>query len=163
MPLSLLLIGCQANQESLETFVQQTEHQARSKAEPLPNQREFLPQEYIQYSSRNPFQLPVEALVQNQPEAKNDCWQPSQRGQANELEKYSLKTLKLKGSIASGGVMSGLVETPSGTVIQVEVGQYIGLNHGRIIKVDKDYLTLKETIPDGLGCWQQRDVRLALR
>ncbi|QSA19722.1 pilus assembly protein PilP, partial [Vibrio furnissii] len=56
-----------------------------------------------------------------------------------------------------------LVQTPQGSVMKIKAGQYLGLNNGRVTRVADDYLLIKETLPDGLGCWNQRNVKLALK
>ncbi len=160
---SALLIGCQANTDSLSDFVQQTELQARQKVEQLEPASEFMPMPYTQRMDRSPFLLPLEALVQNQPKTKKDCWQPSYRAKSGRLERFPISKLRLKGVMGSSGSISGLIQTPNGSVMKVKVGQYMGLNHGKVTRIENKYVLVKETIPDGLGCWQRRNVKLALR
>ncbi|MDJ1478828.1 hypothetical protein QBX67_28100, partial [Bacillus sp. LS15-K4] len=33
----------------------------------------------------------------------------------------------------------------------------------KVTRVDDNYLLINETLPDGLGCWNQRNVKLALK
>ncbi|MEF1339522.1 pilus assembly protein PilP, partial [Vibrio rotiferianus] len=54
-------------------------------------------------------------------------------------------------------------QAPNGTVYKVHAGQYIGKNNGKVTHVTHSYLLINETLPDGLGCWQKRKVKLALR
>ncbi|MFA0676528.1 pilus assembly protein PilP, partial [Vibrio sp. 10N.222.51.A6] len=112
---------------------------------------------------RPPFELPKEAMVQNQPLVKKDCWQPNARSRIGKLEKYPLSKLRLRGVMGSGTSVSGLVQTPKGNVVNVKKGQFIGLNNGRVTKVTSQYVQINETLPDGLGCWHKRNVRLALK
>ena len=65
--------------------------------------------------------------------------------------------------MGSGSQISGLVQTPKGSVVKVQKGQFIGLNSGRVTKVTSQYVLINETLPDGLGCWHRRNVRLALK
>jgi type IV pilus assembly protein PilP len=157
------LLGCQANDESIEQFIVQTEQAAQRQVAALTPQRQFVAAAYSQRKNRGPFTLPRAALVQSQPRVKADCWQPRIRNKTGRLERFPLDKLRLKGVMGSGGAISGLIQTPDGGVYKVKPGQYLGLNHGRIIKVTPNYLIVKETFPDGVGCWQQRRVRLALK
>ncbi|MGR5542418.1 pilus assembly protein PilP, partial [Vibrio campbellii] len=56
-----------------------------------------------------------------------------------------------------------LIQTPQGSVLKIHKGQYIGLNNGKVTKVASNRLVIKETLPDGLGCWNTRTVTLALK
>lgn len=157
------VIGCKANQGSLEDFVVQVEAQARKDVDQLVPASEFIAAQYQQRTLRPPFELPKEAIVHSQPKVKKDCWQPSQRKRTGKLEKYPLSKLRLKGVMGSGSQVSGLVQTPKGNVVKVQKGQFIGLNNGRVTKVTSQYVLINETLPDGLGCWHRRNVRLALK
>lgn len=160
---TMLLLGCQANEEPLTEFVQHAERKAQKNVAQLAPKGEFVPLLYSQRTSRNPFSLPVEALVQSQPETKKDCWQPRFRAKSGKLERYPLSKLRLKGVMGSDGSISGLIQVPGGNILKVKTGQYIGLNHGKVVKIENKRLLINETLPDGLGCWQRRNVRLALR
>lgn len=106
--------------------------------------------------------LPAIAVA-NQPKIKQDCWQPRLRTKTGALELYPLEQLSLRGVMASKGDISGLVQTPKGTLVSVTAGEYLGLNNGKVTKVTPQFILIKETLPDGLGCWQQRSVKLALK
>ena len=161
--LLLVLSGCKSNQDSLEDFLRQVEAKARKEVEKLVPETEFLAATYQRHAFRPPFELPKEAMVQNQPLVKKDCWQPNARSRIGKLEKYPLSKLRLRGVMGSGTSVSGLVQTPKGNVVNVKKGQFIGLNNGRVTKVTSQYVQINETLPDGLGCWHKRNVRLALK
>ena len=161
--LLLVLSGCKSNQDSLEDFLRQVEAKARKEVEKLVPETEFLAATYQRHAFRPPFELPKEAMVQNHPLVKKDCWQPNARSRIGKLEKYPLSKLRLRGVMGSGTSVSGLVQTPKGNVVNVKKGQFIGLNNGRVTKVTSQYVQINETLPDGLGCWHKRNVRLALK
>lgn len=162
--LSLLtLIGCKANTDSLPDFVSAVEEKARKEVAQLAPSIEFVAAQYQQRQLRAPFVLPKEAIVKDQPIVKKDCWQPSSRRKNGKLEKYPLSKLRLKGVMGSGGSIAGLVQTPAGSVVKIKNGQFIGLNNGKVTKVTSQYVLINETLPDGLGCWHKRNVKLALK
>ncbi|NAW67894.1 fimbrial protein [Vibrio sp. V27_P1S3P104] len=158
-----LLVGCQANDDSLDDYLRMVELETQKQVTQLAPAVHFQAFHYGQHGKREPFVLPQEALVQNQSVTKSDCWQPAARNKSGALERYPLNQLRLRGVISSGGHISALIQTPNGTVVNVKAGQYIGLNNGRITRVADNYLLIKETLPDGLGCWNQRNVKLALK
>ncbi|MEZ9565758.1 pilus assembly protein PilP [Vibrio artabrorum] len=163
MLLLLILSGCKASEDSLESFVVQVEAKAKKEVGQLVPASEFSAAIYQRRASRAPFELPQEAIVQNQPLVKTNCWQPRSRPRHGKLEKYPLSQLRLKGVMGNGSSVFGLVQTPRGNVVNVKKGQFIGLNNGRVTKVTSQYVQINETLPDGLGCWHKRNVRLALK
>ncbi|MDA9557720.1 pilus assembly protein PilP [Vibrio sp.] len=158
-----LLIGCQAQDEPLDQFVKQVELRSQKKVKDLAPAIEFQASNYTQVDNRAPFILPRAALTIQQPLADNNCWQPKSRRKNGKLEKFPLSKLQLKGVMGRAKTVSALIQAPNGKVLNATKGQYIGLNNGRITKVTSKYLIINETLPDGLGCWNKRNVKMALR
>ncbi len=157
------LVGCQANEDSLSDYIEQVTLQARKEIIPQQPIEPFEAFLYVNTKVREPFELPREAVTQNQPKAKKDCWQPTLRKQKDPLESFALSQLKFKGVMSNGKSTSALILTPEGKLAYVAKGQYIGINHGEVSEVTTQYLLIKETLPDGLGCWNQRSIKLALK
>ncbi|NOI16173.1 pilus assembly protein PilP [Vibrio hepatarius] len=161
--LLLVLVGCKANQEPLDDYIAQVERKARKDVVALKPVIDFKTSTYFAHKQREPFVLPQAALVLNQPVAKKDCWQPAKRVKSGKLEKYPLSKLRLTGVMSGNGQVSALVQTPKGNVVRVNAGHYIGLNNGKVTRVTDKFLQINETLPDGLGCWNKRNVKLALK
>ncbi|BCL71401.1 putative Pilus assembly protein PilP [Vibrio nigripulchritudo MADA3029] len=157
------LSGCRANQEPLQDFILKTQQSASTQVSKLQAEQTFKASEFNPLSTRAPFALPKIAVVQTQPSLVKDCWQPSSRRKNGKLERFALTQLQLKGVMGSGNSVSGIIQVPTGQVVKVKKGHYLGLNNGKIIKITPKHLTIQETLPDGLGCWQQRNVKLALK
>lgn len=156
-----LLSGCNAHQGSLESFIVMTEAKAEQQHV---SERLLKPAELVEFKSlhsRSPFDLPKTALVQT-PDRNKSCWQPRARTKQG-LELFRLDELQVKGVMSKGGKMSGLVMLPNRRVVQVEVGQYLGENNGKIAKITDSGLIIGETLSDGLGCWYQRQIKLAMK
>ncbi|OEF30065.1 pilus assembly protein PilP [Vibrio rumoiensis] len=162
LPLSLLA-GCESSDDSIKTFITQVENQSRKDIAQLEPEQPFVATIFTANHDRSPFVLPEVAIIANQPRLKQNCWQPGQRSKTGPLEKFPLEQLNLRGVMGSKGKVSGLVQTPQGTVLKVQQGEYVGLNNGKVAEVTSQYILIKETLPDGLGCWQQRNVKLALK
>lgn len=158
----VVLAGCQSSNNSIESFISQVENQSRKEIAQLEPERTFQATTYNGMNLRAPFTLPAIAVA-NQPRAKQDCWQPGLRSKTGQLEQYPLEQLHLRGVMGSQGQISGLVQTPKGTLVKVQPGEYVGLNNGKVAQVTPKFILIKETLPDGLGCWQQRNVKLALK
>jgi type IV pilus assembly protein PilP len=67
------------------------------------------------------------------------------------LEKSDLGQLKLVAVISTGETDSAILEENTGKGYVVEVGTYVGLNSGQIIKTESDRIVIKETVEDITG------------
>ncbi|ALH94991.1 pilus assembly protein PilP [Acinetobacter equi] len=79
------------------------------------------------------------------------------------LESYALETLSMKGSLKNkNGKILALIQTPDQEIEQVQVGSYMGLNHGRVREVTPTKIDLIEIIPDGREGYVERPRSLVL-
>ena len=90
------------------------------------------------------------------------CLSPDPRRRKQPLEKYSLSDLIMRGTLGELGVTWALVEASDNTLHRVAVGSYVGLYHGRITTVSQDNIKVLELIPDGAGCWVERETVVAM-
>ncbi len=160
--LTFILSGCRANQESLQDFILHTQATATMHLSELQDNQIFQASEYAPLTTNKPFSLPEVVLVDAKDSPVKECWQPVRRKKNGKLEKFSLNQIQLKGVMVSGKKMSGIIQVSDGEVFPVNQGHYLGLNNGKVIDIKPNFLTIKETLPDGLGCWKQRKVKLAL-
>lgn len=157
------LVGCQANDEHLPTYIEQITELSRKEIKSLPSTSSFSAFIYSQQNARQPFELPIEALALSQPKADKDCWQPEQRTKTSTLERFTIEQLAFKGVISRDGNMSALISTPEGRLAYINKGHHIGGNHGRVSEITEQYLLINEMLPDGLGCWSQRSIKLVMK
>jgi type IV pilus assembly protein PilP len=147
----------------LEEFIAQTTAKPKGRIAPLP---EFQPYSAFIYSAsamRSPFESPVafEALTSRIDDTVDA---PDQNRAKQALERYNLSELVLVGTLSkdADGNLKALVKTQTGNVHVVESGQYMGKNHGRIIKINDSKLELIEVVPNGSGGWISRPQTLGL-
>ena len=55
-----------------------------------------------------------------------------------------------------------LIQTPDGQVERVQVGSYLGVNQGRIVKISPTQIDLVEIVPDGREGYVERPRTLVL-
>jgi type IV pilus assembly protein PilP len=55
-----------------------------------------------------------------------------------------------------------LIEDGDGGVQRVKVGSYLGKNHGRIVEVAPNLVSIIEVVPDGRDGWVERPRSLSL-
>ena len=55
-----------------------------------------------------------------------------------------------------------LIRQNSGSIHRVQVGNYLGLNHGQITSITEQNLQLMEIVSNGQGCWEARPMQLEI-
>lgn len=128
--------------------------------EPLPPIGSFL---FNPEGLRDPFS-PVEKsvdVIADQVIAVNGV-QPDFNRHKEELESYSLDTLRMVGTVRMANVLWALIKASDGTIHRVSEGNYLGRNHGRILRILQDKLEIMEIVPDQPGTWREHQVAIAL-
>lgn len=149
----LVLAGCQANEGSVEQFINQTYQRAQARVEPLDEQPGYKAEVFVMSNKRVPFQPPESTLPLPERDDGKVCWQPELREQSTALESYSLEQLSMRGVIGGAGKEWALIYTPEGALAKVRKGSYIGRNHGRVTNVGASEIAIEQIMPDGEGCW----------
>lgn len=158
----LLLAGC-ANQDmsDLRDYVAEVKARPPGPLPPLPELRQVEPFLYVPAGRRDPFQ-PQEAIVETPVVKPTGGPTPDFNRRKEELEQYSLDTLRMVGTLEQDGEIWGLVQTQDGTIHRVKKGNYMGLNHGRIVRIGEDKIELSELLQDGSGGYIENDAALGL-
>jgi len=128
--------------------------------EPMPPVGSFL---FDPDGLRDPFR-PIEKSIETmaaQAIAANGI-QPDFNRHKEELESYSLDTLRMVGTVKMKGVLWGLIKASDGTIHRVSEGNYLGKNYGRIIRILPDKIEIIEIIPDQPGTWREHQTSIAL-
>ena len=128
--------------------------------EPMPPVGSFL---FDPEGLRDPFS-PIEKNLDEMADqviATNGV-QPDFNRHKEELESYSLDTLRMVGTVQMKDVLWGLIKASDGTIHRVSEGNYLGRNHGRILRILQDKLEIMEIIREPQGAWRERQVAVAL-
>lgn len=161
--LMFVLSGCGPKDTfpDLERFIGQTYASAEVTSTPLPPEPNYTSLDFILRKANDPF------VSENQGKrdinSQENCWQPDGFSSRDALEAYELSALSFKGVIGEEGNYWALIQAPDASIHRVGVGRILGTNKGRIDSISKKTLSITEHLSDGLGCWQVRNVRLALR
>lgn len=155
----LVLGGCSSDMSDLENWV------ADKKAERIPfrdDLPEVKPPNNFAYSAggmRSPFRPAAEVA-----KAKKGYTgpKPKQNRNKEQLEDKSLDTLRMVGTLNRNNSVSALVQDPEGLIHQVQVGNYMGQNEGRIVGITDSQIQLTELIPDGTGGFLERDAAIGI-
>lgn len=156
--------ACSGNRMTdLETYVAETKSQQRSSIEPLPEFEPFESFIYQAFELRDPFTPPVFAYTPSRPtQAGSSGITPDFDRPREPLEEYPLDSLRMVGTLEQDQDSWALVLDTEETIHRVQHGNYLGQNHGKIVRVSEFEVELMEIIPDGLGGWMERQASIAI-
>jgi type IV pilus assembly protein PilP len=97
---------------------------------------------------RNPFMPLVDTR-------DNSRLAPNLNRSKQPLEAYALDSLKFAGILKRGNLIWALVVDSAGKVNRVRVGNYMGKNYGKILRITNKTIELEETVRVG-GLWKKK-------
>lgn len=161
---ALALAGCEPadNTADLRDFVAMTKASSPGRAlDPLPKPVPYQPVAYAAQDLKSPFAVASMLKAQAAPPRIDNGIRPNLDRPREELEKYSLGSLKMVGTLEREGRFA-LVRVPDGTVQTVQVGNYMGTDYGKILQISESRIELLEIVPDSNGGWVERRNALTL-
>jgi type IV pilus assembly protein PilP len=157
-----LLAGCaDPGMGDLEAYVAEVKERRPGPIPPIPEVKQAETFVYVPGDRRDPF-LPEDEGEIGPTVADINGPKPDPDRRKEELEGYSLDNLRMVGTLAQEEENWGLVQTSDGTIHRVRTGNYMGRNHGRIIRINEDKIELTELVPSGTGGWMERQQAVAL-
>lgn len=151
IPATLMLSGCANNMSDLTQKVDQILARPGGKIEPIPAMKPLPKFSYTQTKDRTPFSPAV-----TQTANKGSGITPDMNRPKEPLEMYPLDALAMKGVLERKGKLYALVRDGDGVIHEVQVGNYMGMNYGKVVKITSDKITLEEIVPDGQGGWRKQ-------
>lgn len=130
--------------------------------QPIPAFTAYKSFTYSASGLRNPFQQPVEVKeitrLQKLVKVKPDLSRPKEF-----LEQFNIDALVMVGTVQMDGTLWGLVQDSDSSVHRVKVGNYMGKNHGHVVELTENYISVIEIVSNGPDEWVERPHRLALK
>ena len=113
---------------------------------------------------RDPFLMDKETAAITSPEnLETGGIAPDPHRPRENLERFALDSLLMQGILQQDGTIWGLVfAREDKTLHRIAVGNYLGQNHGRVIRITEQRIDLIELIQDGAGRWMEREASMAL-
>lgn len=162
LAITTVLSACGNNDiADLEEYVTQVKSREKSAIEPLPEVQTVESFVFDPSDLRNPF-IPTKGAEEPTAVAVQNGIRPDMVRSREELESYALDTLRMVGTVHMASNFWGLIQANDGTIHRVRNGNYMGLNHGKIVRILEDQIELLEIIPDGPGSWRERQASVKL-
>ena len=158
----LVLTGCFDDTSDLKAHITTIQANTKNYIEPMPEVPVFNHFDYDAQSLRSPFDLPKPETIQEKMQQMSGCLSPDPRRRKQPLEKFAVSDLTMRGTLGDLGIIYALVEASDSTLHRVAVGNYLGLFNGKITAVNHQNVEVVELIPDGAGCWAERETVITM-
>lgn len=161
------LVGCESSEhDELHQWMAEQRDTIKPRLVRLPEHTKFAPQPYSEETAVEPFssQKLTQALKRESAQSSsNAALIATELARRKEpLESSPLDTVSMVGSLIKAGQPVALVRVDK-LLYQVQVGNYLGQNYGRVTKVSETDLNLREIVQDAAGEWTERTATLQLQ
>lgn len=143
----------------LRIFVRDAHKDRKPRVEPIP---EVKTHEVFAYSAQEGVDPFASFNLRPRGVAKRKEGGPDVNRRKEPLEEYPLDALKMVGTLSRRRQTWVIVQAPDGTVHKAQVGNYLGENFGKIVRITEEKVNLIETVQDPLGDWIKRKANLSI-
>ena len=161
------LVGCgTSSEDELRQWMNEQNALTRPNVKPISEPKQFKPELYALASVVDPFssQKLTQALKRDSAQAVSNgaLVAPELVRRKEALEAFPLDAMTLVGNMVKEGKPVALVKVDN-LLHQVRMGDYLGQNYGRVMKIAETEVTLREIVQDAVGEWIERTATLQLQ
>ena len=156
------LAGCDAENEELQGWMERQRREVKPNVSPLSPPKKFEAQPYTSLQAVEPFSnQKLSVAVKLEARQPNSMLGAELSRRKEPLEAYPLDSMGMVGSVNKGTPMALL--RVDNLLYQVKLGEHIGQNYGRIMKITETQIELREIVQDAAGEWIERTSTLQLQ
>lgn len=154
---SFFICACSSSDDELSRYI----HEIKSRP-PMPRTIEPIPE----FKPLAKFVFPVDdkrrsPFKPTQQVGQVDLNSPNMNRPKQPLEAFPLDALNFVGILKQGGSIWALISQPGELVTRVRVGDYMGKNFGRVMRITDNKVDIEETVQLG-GKWEKKRFTLDL-
>jgi len=160
---AVLVAGCaDETLNDLQHYVGEISKRKAPAPEPLPPIKPYNVYAYVAQDT-DPFR-PFFQQDQSKTNTEEDesGIKPDFNRNKEELEDFPLDSMRMVGTLEQDEDIWAVVLATNSTIHRVQVGNYMGQNHGKIVNIQEDRVELLEIARDSNGRWQERPASIAL-
>ena len=159
----LVLAACSTEQGELKEWLEQQRREVKPSVQPLLPPKKFNPQPYAQAQAVEPFSTQKLAVaLKAEAQQPNSLLSNELNRRKEPLEAYPLDSMTMVGSVSKANQPYALLRADN-LLYQVKVGDHLGQNYGRILKITETQISLREIVQDAAGEWIERTTTLQLQ
>lgn len=165
--LGALIVGCvPTGNDELRAWISDQRANTKSRVTPLTEPKKFVPEAYSAEGSVEPFnQIKLtQALRRDSTQVASNATliAPEMARRKEALEAFPLDVMAMVGSLNKTGSPTALLKVDN-LLYQVRLGNYLGQNYGKIVKITESQVQLREIVQDATGDWMERITSLDLQ
>ena len=161
--MSATLIGCSGEQDELQQWMDQQRREVKPSVAALSQPKKFNPQPYAAMSSVEPFSSQKLTVALKQEARQPNSLLAAEINRRKEpLEAYPVDSMSMVGSVVKQGRQFALLRVDN-LLHNVKVGDYLGQNYGKIVKISETNVSLREIVQDAAGEWIERVTAIQLQ
>jgi len=159
------MTGCSNGDQfgDIRGFMAEVEGRPKGQIVPLPEFKPYQPFTYGAANRRSPFEPPVVVSPKTAEQRKNIGVKPPKDHVKQYLERFSLASLAMVGTLQQNNATWALIEDNTGGVHRVQVGDYMGSQWGQIESIDDNRIDITEIVTDGASGWLRRPRTIELK
>jgi type IV pilus assembly protein PilP len=160
---AFLVTACSSPSEELQAWTEQQRREVKFGVQPLPPPGRFEPQLYLALQEVDPFNAQKLSGAMRQEVRQMDARMSAELNRRREpLEAFPLDAMALTGSVLRQGHPVALIAVDK-LLYQVKLGDYMGQNYGRVVKIEESRVELREIVQDASGEWVERITTLQMQ
>ena len=151
------LTACSTDSQhsDLRSYIGEIKAKPLGSIEGIPTFEIYEPYVYNSGAERSPFDKPV--VIERRIIAKaNSNVRPDESRTKEYLESFDIGTLSMVGTLEWDNRDWALVKDESGEIHRVRSGNYLGKNHGRVVRLNENSIELVEIVSNGLDGYIER-------
>jgi len=161
------LLGCgSSGDDELRQWMADLRATTKPRVTPLTEPKKFAPEAYSMELGADPFNeiKLTQALRKDSTQMASNAAliAPEMARRKEPLEAYPLDSMAMVGSLDKKDVPTALLRI-NGLIYPVRIGNYIGQNYGKIIRISENTIQLREIVQDATGDWVERTTSLDLQ
>ena len=161
--MAVILAACGSEQDELSQWMEQQKREVKPSVQPLSAPRKFNPQGYLALAGIDPFSTQKLSVALKQEARQPNSLMAFEVNRRKEpLEAYPLDSMTMVGSVSKAGRPYALLRVDS-LLYQVQLGDHVGQNYGKITKISETDVALREIVQDAAGEWVERNSALQLQ
>lgn len=164
---AFILVGCgSSGEDELRVWMAEQRASTKPSVQPLTEPKKFIPESYTQEGAIDPFnqiKLTLALKRDSSQVASNAALiAPEMARRKEPLEAFPLDSMAMVGSLNKSGSPTALIKVDN-LIYQVKVGNYLGQNYGKVIRINENSIQLREIAQDATGDWIERSASLDLQ
>jgi len=157
------LVACGNQNEDIQEWIDIQAKEARPNVKPILPPAKFEPEPYSGATGAEPFAAgKMVAGTKLDPRGSGAILASEMQRRKQPLEAYPLDSMKMVGTVVREGQSHGLLKVEN-LLHYVKVGDYLGQNFGKIMKISETAIELREIVQDASGEWIERNGTLQLQ